>query len=991
MKGSLKLLSLALLFVVTPSCLPAMRMIPSLVQAQTVEQRKAQADQLLQQGAQYLDSGEYQAALEAFQRAFTIYEEISDDKLIAAAIGIGYAYAYLGETNKATEIFQATFEIAQQYNLPELLKLAELGLQLAQNQSNSPQTQNNPPQGQAERLFNEGMQLFQQGTAESLQLAINLWKEALILSQQEENKSSEALINMALGRVHDLLGFKQEALNYYNQALPLYQEIGAAEGTRSAHSGEAGTLNNIGAVYDSIGQPEEALKFFNQALPILQEVGDRSGEATTLNNIGGVYLSIGQPEEALKFYNQALPILQEVGDRRGEATILSNIGLVYDSIGQPEEALKFFNQALPILQEVGDRRGEAATLNNIGAVYQGIGQPEEALKFFNQALPILQEVGDRTGEATTFNNIGLVYDSIGQPEEALKFFNQALPILQEVGDRTGEATTFNNIGAVYQGIGQPEEALKFFNQALPIMREVGDRSGEAATLSNIGFLHESQGNAQQAISFYQQSIDVTESIQGEIKVEELKASFASQQINEYARLINLLWEKGDYKSAFNYAERAKARTFLDQFANGRVNIRRGAEPKLLEREQTLKGEITALSKSLIELRNRPKNQWDTSTIEELEARRDARQKDYQDLLTQLKLQSPEVAALKTVDVASLSEIQSLLDPDTTLIEYFVTEERTLAFIITRNSFNTVSLNNASPAAIQQQLDLFLDFPNPYPDDSHPPQLQQLHQWLIKPLQPYLQTPKLAIVPHSLLHYLPWAALTDGNGYLSEEYILSTLPSASILRFLPDKRKTDSKSLLALGNPVTPDLPPLRHAQAEVEGIAPLFNATPLIRERATESALKTGVEAAGIVHLAAHGEYNPINALFSTIHLTEDSRNDGKFQVHEIYNDLDLNQATNLVVLSACDTNKGQLSGGDDIVGLNRALLFAGTPTVIASLWNVDDAATGILMKQFYSYLQEDMDKAKALQKAQSWLRQEHPEYAHPYFWSAFSLTGAQD
>ncbi len=911
MKGSLKLLSLALLFVVTPSCLPAMRMIPSLVQAQTVEQRKAQADQLLQQGAQYLDSGEYQAALEAFQRAFTIYEEISDDKLIAAAIGIGYAYAYLGETNKATEIFQATFEIAQQYNLPELLKLAELGLQLAQNQSNSPQTQNNPPQGQAERLFNEGMQLFQQGTAESLQLAINLWKEALILSQQEENKSSEALINMALGRVHDLLGFKQEALNYYNQALPLYQEIGAAEGTRSAHSGEAGTLNNIGAVYDSIGQPEEALKFFNQALPILQEVGDRSGEATTLNNIGGVYLSIGQPEEALKFYNQALPILQEVGDRRGEATILSNIGLVYDSIGQPEEALKFFNQALPILQEVGDRRGEAATLNNIGAVYQGIGQPEEALKFFNQALPI--------------------------------------------------------------------------------MREVGDRSGEAATLSNIGFLHESQGNAQQAISFYQQSIDVTESIQGEIKVEELKASFASQQINEYARLINLLWEKGDYKSAFNYAERAKARTFLDQFANGRVNIRRGAEPKLLEREQTLKGEITALSKSLIELRNRPKNQWDTSTIEELEARRDARQKDYQDLLTQLKLQSPEVAALKTVDVASLSEIQSLLDPDTTLIEYFVTEERTLAFIITRNSFNTVSLNNASPAAIQQQLDLFLDFPNPYPDDSHPPQLQQLHQWLIKPLQPYLQTPKLAIVPHSLLHYLPWAALTDGNGYLSEEYILSTLPSASILRFLPDKRKTDSKSLLALGNPVTPDLPPLRHAQAEVEGIAPLFNATPLIRERATESALKTGVEAAGIVHLAAHGEYNPINALFSTIHLTEDSRNDGKFQVHEIYNDLDLNQATNLVVLSACDTNKGQLSGGDDIVGLNRALLFAGTPTVIASLWNVDDAATGILMKQFYSYLQEDMDKAKALQKAQSWLRQEHPEYAHPYFWSAFSLTGAQD
>ena len=431
---------------------------------------------------------------------------------------------------------------------------------------------------------------------------------------------------------------------------------------------------------------------------------------------------------------------------------------------------------------------------------------------------------------------------------------------------------------------------------------------------------------------------------------------------------------------------SKARAFLDQFANGRINIRRGANPQLLAQEQTLKDEITALRKGLLELKNRPKNQWDNATIATLQNQLNTRQKDYQNILTQLKIQNPEVASFKTVDVASLSEIQSLLDSDTTLVEYFVTEESILAFLITRNRFETVSLN-LTPEEIEEQLERFLDFPNPYPDDSHSPQLQQLYQGLIKPLQPYLQTPKLTIVPHRILHYLPFAALTDGNKYLSKQYTLSYLPSASIFRFLASKRKANSDTLLALGDPLT-SLSPLSHARDEVEAISSLFNSSPLTRQQATESALKNGVGKAEIVHLAAHGEYNPINPLFSTIHLTEDSQNNGKLEVHEIYEDLDLTQATNLVVLSACDSKKGKLSRGDEIVSLNRALLFAGTPTVIASLWNVDDAATGLLMRQFYTYLQQGVNSAEALQKAQNWLRQTHPEYAHPYFWSAFALTG---
>ncbi|NES00730.1 MAG: CHAT domain-containing protein, partial [Symploca sp. SIO1B1] len=522
-----------------------------------------------------------------------------------------------------------------------------------------------------------------------------------------------------------------------------------------------------------------------------------------------------------------------------------------------------------------------------------------------------------------------------------------------------------------------------YNQALPILKEVGNRSIEAITLSNIGFSYENQGKTAQAIDFYQQAIKVRESIQGNIKVSELKASFASQQVGAYERLINLYVDQGNFEAAFNYTERAKARAFLDQVANDRINIRAGADSQLLEKEQALKKEIIALSQRLITLRNRPKNQWDNETIANTENQLTASKTAYENLLTQIKIQSPEIADLISVDVAPLADIQSLLDTDTTLIEYFVTEERTFAFIINNNSFKTVPIN-VSRKQLTEELALFRDFIDL--DEPYPQELQQLYEWLILPLQPYLNTTKIAIVPHSVLHYLPFAALTDGKGYLSDDYALFTLPSASILRYLPEKRKSATGNLLALGDPEVTGISPLNSARDEVRAIASLFNTQPLVGKAATENAVWSKATQSGMLHLAAHGDYNTFNPLFSSIQLVGDNQHDGLLQVHEIY-ELDLSSKTNLVVLSACQTKIGELSRGDEVVGMNRAFLYAGTPTVMSSLWNVDDAATGLLMKEFYSNLQGGMGKAEALQQAQKAVRQ-NQDYSHPYYWAAFSLTG---
>jgi hypothetical protein len=384
---------------------------------------------------------------------------------------------------------------------------------------------------------------------------------------------------------------------------------------------------------------------------------------------------------------------------------------------------------------------------------------------------------------------------------------------------------------------------------------------------NLGNFSEIHGYRTQSIIFYQKALAVKESIQGNLKVEELKASYASEQVDSYEQLIVLLWIEGQFaavsfyerslethqspqdnlrnanlEQAFNYVERSRARAFLDQFANGPINFRTGVSTELLQQEETLKAQIAALRtqltqlltqerslhhqisairSQLVKLRSHPSNQLDTEAITAVQKQLSVLEKDYTNLLTELKLQSPEAASLVSVDVATLDEIQSLLNADTTLVEYFATENLILASIITCENFKTVSIK-VCREDLTKKIEAFRNFGLKNLRNPHPKSLQQLYQWLIAPLKPQLNTSQLAIVPHGVLHYLPFAALSTGERYLCNDYTLITLPSASILRFLPQKRKPSTGTLLALGNPTTP-LPSLPSAEKEVNAITQLYN------------------------------------------------------------------------------------------------------------------------------------------------------------------------
>ncbi|MFH1897316.1 MAG: tetratricopeptide repeat protein, partial [Candidatus Desantisbacteria bacterium] len=156
----------------------------------------------------------------------------------------------------------------------------------------------------------------------------------------------------------------------------------------------------IGNLYYSLSNLQNAMEYYEIALPLLKKINDQANEASTLGNIGAVYQNMGELDRALKYHQQALGIHKQIGDLQGEATILGNIGLVYQNMGELDRALKYHQQSLGIHKQIGDLQGEATQLGNIGAVYQNMGELDRALKYHQQALEIHKQIGYLQGEAT---------------------------------------------------------------------------------------------------------------------------------------------------------------------------------------------------------------------------------------------------------------------------------------------------------------------------------------------------------------------------------------------------------------------------------------------------------------------------------------------------------------------------------------------------------------------------------------------------------------
>jgi len=551
-------------------------------------------------------------------------------------------------------------------------------------------------------------------------------------------------------------------------------------------------------------------------------------------------------------------------------------------------------------------------------------------------------------------------------------------------------------------MGQYAKAIEYFEQALAIAHDIGDRQGEGNVLGNLGIAYRSMGQHTTAIEYYEQAIAVLETLRAELSVEELKSSFAAQHTSPYRGMIAALVELSRFEEAFHYAQRAKARTFLDQVGNVRIDPRAMDNPELVEQEQMLLDEIRALEAvlsgrssfaSLDDTRGGGPPPLSGEQRAEVQARLNETYREYERVLTQIKLSNPEYASLRAVQASTLITVQQTLPPDVTLVEYYVVSDtQTLAFVVTprqgsgqaQDSFHTEAISVTRDSVSLATRQFFTETLTTL--STVPASLQALYDALIAPIEPYLTSERILIAPHDLLHYVPFAALHDGEQYLIQQHALVQLPSASILPFILEKarRKSSGGPPLILGDPDGS----LRFGRQEAQAVAELYDTTAHVGQAALEQLVWEQGPDAGILHLATHGTYNEYAPLFSRILLAAgtEEEHDGLLEVHEVYN-LDLSNA-DLVVLSACETRLGERSAGDEIVGLNRAFIYAGTPSVVASLWSVEDEATMELMVAFYDYVEnKGYTKGEALRQAQIDALQ-NPDTAHPYYWAGFVLTG---
>ncbi len=859
------------------------------------------------------------------------------------------------------------------------------------------------------------------------------------------------------------LGWVLREAGNYNQALAVFEEAQTIQKRLSPDpETEGDLLNNIALVYISLVRYDQALELLNQALVLRRQLPHPQKELETLNNIATVQTHLGQFASALQTYDEVLAIANEAAASRIIASTQVNIANVHIQQGRYQQGLAIYLEILPVYQEQENAEEPAIALieADIGAAYRALGDLDNAQKYLGTALEKFDRIGQLESAANIRNNLGLVALQAGDLPEAQTCLEQTLTIWHALDNPAAAGAALANLAALATAQGDFTTAVSQAEEALALIQQSGRRADEARVrlLLGVGYLgledtgiaktygqqvvalannlddpaltvagqvllataYYAEGEQPLAYEHSQQAIGALEQLQGIITVAELKASFLGQLADAYTLAVLLAVDLGRDEEAFYHAEQARARAFLDQISNGSVDFRAQADADLLAQESDLQAQIAARRQQLTALHNsvtgeaEEKGETDAeiAAVKEELAQLEAAHKN---LLVELKVSTPDAAAWLRPEVASLSEVQSNLDDQTTLVEYYVSDEKSLAFVIARDEFTVVELPDATRENLQKAVVIELsdgtavalsDWLSQNTQNPHPLLLRNLHAWLVAPLAPHLNTTLVGLIPHQLLHYVPFAALTDGETYFGQQHTLFVLPSASSLGVIQENaanRTTAVHPAFIVGNPTVEDsrLLPLPHAAAEATAVADLFGVPAYTGANAPEIRFWSDVQGAGIIHLAAHGSYNVANPLYSAIHLSPGAgdtggslgREDGRLEVHELY-DLDL-KTTEMVVLSACQTNVAEanlanqvISAGDEIVGLTRAFFAAGTPTVISSLWNVNDAATEELMVLFYGHWQSGMGKAEALQMAQRDLQATYPS---PFYWAGFVLSGDPD
>lgn len=476
-----------------------------------------------------------------------------------------------------------------------------------------------------------------------------------------------------------------------------------------------------------------------------------------------------------------------------------------------------------------------------------------------------------------------------------------------------------------------------------------------------GRILEGKGQLERAVEAYAASIEAIEMSRSHLGDHQYKVSFMDDKQQPYARIISCLLRLGRDAEALKYAERAKARAFVDLLAN-REDIRHMAS-------HTTDQQTTMRRLAALERQGTSSDQGSSSV----------RAVDAEAVRKTLRSQSLKLASLVMVETPDIRSIREHLGDNEVLVEYFIHGGEGAVFAVSRDGMKSAVIDTAGLVQSVKRFRQALSNPS---DSRWKEEAQALHKRLLAPVNALLEDQTLVIVPHGVLHYLPFGALMDEGRVMVEDHAIRVLPSAAVQAQLHNGAPA-SRSILILGNPDLGDAGmDLPGAEAEARQVRQLWpESRVLLRQNASETLFRESAPHFGSLHVAAHGQFSPFAPLESALLLSPDEHNDGRLTVAELYG-LRLN--TDLVVLSACESGLGAMRSGDEMVSLTRGFFYAGTRSILASLWQIPDAETTFLMEAFHAR-HGDTGWAESLRQAQL---ASYRRFGHPYYWAGFELFG---
>lgn len=858
-------------------------------------------------------------------------------------------------------------------------------------------------------------------------------------SAQSEDTAGRA---EALLKLSERQNFENHALarETAQQALELWQSLADNQGIARACA-------QVAVCYLAQSDLPEATQNYERALQVWRDLNNVREQARILVMLGFIEDRKGEWVNSISLLTQAQDLIGETDEPFRMGQIASGFADILNQSGLPENALIQYQRALDYYRQTPDTYDDAITVWAIGTTYYLLGNNPEALTHLQQALASL---GPNNSDSALCNEyLGRVYSSMGEFPTALPYLQSALDTFMRAINPREAARVLGLIGQIYQQQGKLELARQNYQRALVIFRKLSDRINQAAICYAFGRLELKNGNYNAAEDYLRQSIESTEEIRQVSTSRDLTAAFSASVYERYENYIGCLMlkhqaepAKGFAVRAFETSDLARGRSLAELLRATVTNLAPGIDPQLAAQEKALRQSLRAKEDYKVTLLSKASRKQEFEALDVELARLEAEYKQVSETIRERYPSYEQITRPTRWDLRQIQE-QVIADDETILLEYSLGSDQSYVWAVTRDSIKSFNLSSRAliNEAAQKVYKLLAAPPGPDIEKELTPAIQELSRMVLSPVAAELSKRRIIVVADGALHYIPFHILptpsADGEPLVANYEIINT-PSASILGELRKeaKQRRPTKLLAAFGDPVfasnyaqRPDatgsgqsatlqameIAPLQNALRDIElngdsfdpsVIKPLFYAKrelANLRDAATsgETVVASGFAATrdqllgmdltqyAILHIATHGLLDPMRPensglVFSTVNRDRQPLN-GFVGLQDIYG---LRAPVDLVVLSACQTALGKDVRGEGLLGLTRGFMYAGASSVVASLWKVDDEATGELMRQFYTnMLAKGMTPAAALRAAQNSIRQ-RPEWRPPYYWAGFTLQG---